>query len=53
MKTGEESNIICVMCGSDMTSYIVNSRVCYKCINKKCGYSFCDKVDMYNEVLLG
>lgn len=53
MKTGEESNIICRMCGSDMTSYRVSSRVCYKCTNKKCGYIYCEKVDVYNDVILG
>ena len=51
MKTGEESNIICVMCGSDMKSFRDKASVCYKC--KKCGYSYCEKVDMYSEVILG
>ena len=46
MKTEKESNIICVICGSDMKKISETDVVCYKCTNIDCGYSFCERLKL-------
>ena len=48
-----DDNNKCILCGSNMKSYRVKAKMCYKCTNKKCGYSYCEKVSAYDEVLEG
>ena len=44
MKTNNEDILVCIFCGSDMDKSIETDVVCYKCTNKKCIYSFCERL---------
>ena len=41
---GTESIVKCIFCGSNMMKYNDKASVCYKCLNKKCGYIFCERL---------